>query len=182
MTEIISPQKLDKEGKSAFQRGDYPAAAQAFEAACQAYTAAGDRLNAAEMANNSSVAYLQSGDGEAALRAVEGTEAIFAEAGDLRRQGMAAGNRAAALEALDRLDEALHVYELSADLLEQAGEDQLRAHVMQSLSALQLRTGRRLQALASMQAGLEGVQKPSARQRLLKRLLNIPFDFLNKKK
>ena len=134
------------------------------------------------MANNISVAHLQAGDAKLALEAVEGTPAIFAQEGDFRRQGMALGNMGSALESLDRLDEAADIYQQSADVLEQAGADELRAHVMQSLSSLQLRTGRRLQALATMQSGLEGVEKPSPRQRLLKRLLQIPLDLIHKKK
>ena len=182
MSETVSTKKLVEEAKAAYQKGDYRAAALTFEAARQGYESAGDGLNAAEMANNCSVAYLQAGDAEDALKVLEGSESFFAQAGDLRRQGMAAGNRAAALEALERLEEAAEAYEYSADLLQQAGEDELRSNVMQSLSTLQLRTGKRLQALATMQAGLDGIHKPSPRQRLLKKLLNVPFEMLNKKK
>ena len=182
MTDIISPEKLIKEGKSAYQNGDYLAAAQAFEAAQQGYLSQGDGLNAAEMANNCSVAYLQAGDGQAALKAVEATVAIFAEAGDLRRQGMALGNMASALEAVDRTEEAAEAYLQSASMLEKAGEDQLRANVMHSLSMLQFRSGKQLQALASMQSGLEGVKRPTPKQSLLKKLLRIPMDMLTRNK
>ena len=180
MSDAVSPEKLTKEGKSAYQNGDYQAAAQAFEAAQQAYLSQGDKLTAAELANNCSVAYLQAGDGQAALKAVEGTDAIFAEAGDLRRQGMALGNLASALEAIDRTEEAVEAYLQSASVLEQAGEDQLRANVMHSLSMLQFRSGKQLQALASMQSGLEGVKRPSPKQSLLKKLINIPVDMLTR--
>jgi tetratricopeptide (TPR) repeat protein len=182
MAEATSPQNLAKEGKSAYQRRDYPAAASAFEAARLGYQTMGDELNAAEMANNCSVAYLQAGDGQAALDAVEGSETIFAQAGDLRRQGMALGNRGAALEALERSEEAIVVYQQAAEILQQAGEDQLRAQVMQSLSMLQLQMGRQLQALASMQNGIEGVERPNASQKMLKKLLNIPFNIATGKK
>jgi len=182
MSELVSPEKLAKEGKTAYQNGDYLAAAQAFEVAQQSYASLGDRLNAAEMSNNSSVAYLQAGEGEAALKAVEGSPEIFAEAGDLRRQGMALGNLASALEALDRSEEALAAYQQSASILEQAGEDQLRANVMHSLSMLQFRLGKQLQALASMHNGLEGVKHPSPRQSLLKKLVAIPVNMLTKTK
>jgi tetratricopeptide (TPR) repeat protein len=180
MSEIISPAKLSEEGKSAYQRGDYLTAAETFQKAVQAYQAAHDELNTAEAANNCSVAYLQAGEAEASLNVVEGTPAIFAAAGDLRRQGMALGNYAAALEALERLEEAAEAYLQSADALEQAGEDQLRTHAMQSLSALQFRMGRQLQALASMKSGLDSVKRPTPKQRLLKQLLAIPFQMINK--
>ena len=182
MSDAVYPVKLTKEGKSAYQNGDYLAAAQAFEAAQQGYLSQGDKLNAAELANNCSVAYLQAGEGQAALKAVEGTAEIFAEAGDLRRQGMALGNLASALEAVDRTEEAAEAYLQSAGVLEKAGEDQLRANVMHSLSMLQFRSGKQLQALASMQSGLEGVKRPSPKQNVLKKLLSIPVDMLTRNK
>jgi tetratricopeptide (TPR) repeat protein len=128
------------------------------------------------------VAYLQSSDGEAALRAVQGSEVVFAEAGDLRRQGMALANLGAALQAVERNEEALEAYEQSARVLEQAGEDQLRVQVMQSVSMLQLNMGRQLQALASMQAGLEGVRRPTPKQSMLKKLLQIPIEMVTRRK
>jgi tetratricopeptide (TPR) repeat protein len=182
MTEAISAEKLAKDGKSAYQRGEYLEAAKTFEAARQAYTTMEDKLDAAEMANNASVAYLKAGEAEAALAVVEGTAEIFAEANDLRRHGMALGNQAAALEALEKDEEAMAFYEQSAELLSQAGEDQLRASVMQSLSMLQFQKGRQLQALVTMQAGLEGVKRPNPKQSLLKKLLNIPINMTTRNK
>lgn len=180
MDEALNPKQLSKEGQSAYKRGDHLAAARAFEAASQAYMAVQDSLNAAEMANNSSVAFLQAGDAQAALQIVEGTPEVFRLAGDIRRQAMAIGNQAAALEALNHLEEAIEAYQQSADLLKQAGEDQLRLNVMQSLSALQLRTGRQLEALASMKVGLDSAEKLSGKQRLIRKLLNIPFQMMDK--
>jgi tetratricopeptide (TPR) repeat protein len=162
MSEATSPKKLAEDGKSAYKRGDY--------------------LAAAQMKNNCSVAYLQAGEGEAALNAVEGTAEIFEAAGDLRRQGMAIGNLGAALEAVEHLDEAIEAYQKSAEILAQAGEDQLRANVMHSLSMLQFRQGKQLQALATMQDGLEGVEHPSPKQTVLKKMLRIPFEMFTKNK
>lgn len=176
----IKPDQLLNEGNNAYRRGDYLASARAFEAACESYHTLGESVRAAEAANNASVAYLQAGDEQASLRVVEGTPQLFADAGDLRRQGMALGNLAAALEANRRLEEAVELYQQSADVLKQAGEDQLRANVMQSLSALQLRTGRQLEALATMSAGLEDVKHPNPKQSILKRLLRIPFRMLDR--
>jgi tetratricopeptide (TPR) repeat protein len=180
--EITDAEKLCKEGKAEYKKGNFLAAAKAFTAAQSGYETADQMLMAAEMANNASVAYLQAGEAEAAFKAVEGTGEIFKQHGSLSCQGMAAGNRAAALEALDRLDEAVHDYEISIDLLKKAGEDDLLASVSQSLSALQLRMGRQLEAVATIQSGLEGIKKPSPSQRMLKRLIKVPFELLNKKR
>jgi tetratricopeptide (TPR) repeat protein len=180
MNEAITPKKLANEGKDAYRKGDFLAAAQSYEAAALSYTASDDDLAAAEMLNNSCVAYLQAGNAQAAMRVVDETAATFARARDLGRQGMALGNLGAALEALNRPDEALDVYWQSSELLKQAGEFELRANVMQSISSLQLRTGKQLQALATMQAGLDGITHPNPKQRILKKLLQVPSKFLNK--
>ncbi len=172
---------LSEEGKRAYEQGEYTRALDLFLQAQAVFQRTGDVLMAAEMANNASVAALQADDPDAALQHARPTIALFEQAGDARRAGMAWGNAAAALEALGRLDEALDAYAHAADLLKQANEPDLRLHVMQSISALQLRTGRQLEALASMQAGLDGIAHPSPKQRLLKRLLKVPFEWLNKR-
>ncbi len=180
MSQTLNPKQLEKEAKSAYQKGDYLRAAYAYEAAAQGYKDAGDNLTYAEMRNNACVAYVQGGDGQAAIQAVEGTPEIFATTGDVKRQALAYGNWGAALEELDRLDEAEEAYVQSADLLKQVGEAQLRANVMQSLSALQLKMGRQLEALATMQAGVDGIPHPNLKQRALKELLQMPYKFMNK--
>ena len=182
MAEAVTVEKLAKQGKSAYQRGEYLDAAKIFEAARQAHLASGDVLNAGEMANNASVSYLQADNANEALRAVEGIAPLYAQSGDLRREGMTLGNMAAALDALGRDEEAAEVYLQAANILGQAGEDQLRTNVMQSLSMLQFRNGRQLQALASFKDGLDGVQKPTPKQIFLKKLLRIPFDMIAPKK
>jgi tetratricopeptide (TPR) repeat protein len=173
MPDILTPQQLSEEGAQAFQKGRYDAAAQAFAAAAEGYSAAGKALDSAEMKNNQSVALLKAGDARGALDAAAGTESIFQAAGDIRRQGFAAGNEAAALEALGRLDEAAKKYQQSADLLEEAGEDQMRAAVMESLSVLQLKQGKALDAAISMQSGVSGVKKPTLKQRIAKTLIRF---------
>jgi len=180
MNEVLNPQQITKEAQSAYKAGDYVAAAQSFEAARQGYLSANDLVMAAEMANNVSVALLQAGDAQRALEAVEGTDIVFKEAGERKRQAMALGNRAAALEALKRSEEAEQAYWQSAEILKDLDEKDLRLSVMQSISALQLRTGKQFQAVATMHSGMENLEKPTPKQRFLKRLLSIPMNLLNK--
>lgn len=178
MSEILSPAQLDKEGKSAFQKGNYQEAARIFQAATEAYLARNDELSAAESSNNRGVALLQAGDAQGALQAVEGTDLTFSTAGDGRRQAIALGNQGAALEGLKRYDEAIVAYERASELFQQMGEHDLRAPLLQSLATLQFRTGKQLQGMASMQAGLGELKQPSIHQSLLKKLLRVPFKFL----
>jgi tetratricopeptide (TPR) repeat protein len=174
------PEQLAKEGQRAYTRKEFRKAAQAFHAAASLYAEIGNNLAAAEQLNNASVAYLQSGDPSLALRTAAGTEETFAAADDIQRQAISLGNQAAALEALGELEDSVSLYEKSAELLKQCGDNELRVSVMQSLSAVQLRLGRQLEALASMQAGLENIPNPSIKQRLVKKILRAPLDFLGR--
>jgi tetratricopeptide (TPR) repeat protein len=180
LTEALTPEELAATGRDAFERGEFAAAANAFQAAADGYSLAEDPLNAAEMKNNCSVARLQGGDAPGALAAVRGTAEVFAEEEAMREQALALGNEAAALQALGKPEEAETLYRQSADLLAETGEDELRASVLRSISELQLKQGRHLEAVASMHAGLEGLEKPKPRQRLVRKLLEMPFKFLNR--
>lgn len=180
MTPALKAQELVKEGDSAYKKGDYINSAKTYRAAAEAYRVSGDELLAAKMLNNCSVTYLQAGDAQRALEVVEGTSEIFESLGDLHHQAMAIGNRAAALEELERFDEAEQLYLKSAKILQEIGEYNDRLHVLQSLSAMQLRMGRRLEAYASMYAAVNTIEHPNPRQRLLKTLMEIPFKIFNK--
>lgn len=181
MAEPLRPQDLAAEAATAYKAARYAEAALLFTQAARSYSSSGQALDSAEARNNASVAYLQSGDAAAALQSAEGTDPIFASAKDMCRQGMALGNQAAALEALARLDEALERYTACAGLLKQAGETEMRAMVLKNISSLQIRTGNQLQALASMNAALEDQKHLSLREKILKKLLRVPFEMLNRR-
>jgi len=100
MGEAITIEQLKKEAERAYQSKDYLAAALAFNAAADGSSTLGDGIQAAEMHNNASVAYLQADQPEKALESALDTNQVFAEVGDSRRQAIALGNQAAAYEAL----------------------------------------------------------------------------------
>ncbi len=156
-----------------YQEGDYKNAAHLFGEVASFYQALGNDLDAAEMMNNQSVALLQDGDAQGSFDAAHGTAQVFFANGDFRRQGMALGNEASALTALGRMDDAAENYRLAAEALESAGEDQLRASVMQALAGIQLRKGKILEALLSMQLGLAGLKQPTVKQKILRGLLRL---------
>jgi tetratricopeptide (TPR) repeat protein len=176
--EIINPQQLADEGQAEYNKGEYLSAARLYKAAADGYLSAGDGLLAAEMANNSSVAFLKGGNAESAMEAVRDTDRVFAEKGDTLRQAMALGNQAAAWEGLKQLDNAVIAYGQSADLLKQLGESELRAYVLQAISSIQLRRGQYLEAYGTMGEGVMGLDKPNFKQKLLQSLMQLPFKFL----
>lgn len=178
----LSPDKYAEAGNRAYREGDYQVAIDAFAEAESGYSESGDVLLAAEMANNRSVVLLKAGRPQDALEASRGTDSVFAASGDTKRQAMAIGNQAAAMEALNQPGHALEAYQHCAELLAEIDEHELRVPVMQSISALQMRSGRHLEAVATMQEGLDKLEKPNLRQRILKKLLGIPMKLLSRDK
>lgn len=169
------PLRLSEQGKEEYAQGNHAAAADFFAQAAQAYADAQDELNAAEMKNNQSVALLQAGRAKEAFDATDGTEAVFQKAGDMKRQGIAVANRAAALEGLKKVDEALAEYERAASLLEQAGEGDMHSLIRKAAANLNLKRGRITAAQMDVYDSLRLVEKPNFTQRILKFLRRIGF-------
>lgn len=178
MTTSPNLDRITKDAQAAYQAKNFIMAAELYQKAAAFYEQAGDRLAAAEMANNRSVTLLIGGDARAALVAAEGSDRLFAEAGDTKRQAIALGNLAAALEALGELDKAITTYQNCADLLEQVGEKELRACVLKTLSALNLRTGKLLESIAAMRAAMESEPKQSLIEKFIKKLLRVTFQMI----
>ncbi len=164
---------LAEQGKKEYEKGAFLAAAKLFAQAARAYEQANDPLNAAEMKNNQSVAFLQGGKASDALKATEGTEEIFANAGDLKRQGISVSNRAASLEGMKQWREALAEYDRAASLFEQAGEGDMHSIVRKASANIHLKFGRVDSTGMDIYDSLRLVEKPTLTQRIMKFLMRI---------
>lgn len=163
---------------TAYKKGQWSLAAERFEEARTAFDNEGDRLKSSEMANNLCVVFLQDNHSEEALRAVEGTWDIFLIHGEELRAAQAYGNLASAREACGDLAGAEEAYQHAAELMEKARDEEARAQTLAALSRLQLKRGQPLQAVASMQSGLEGHSRLSFGRRFLRKILRLPLRFL----
>ncbi len=172
------PQEL--EGNEFYAEKKYSLAAAAFSQAAQDYSNQGKILQTAEMRNNQCVSHLLAKNPRQALNAVTGTAVIFAERGDKLKQGMAIANEATALKDLGDNIQAIEMFLLAASLFDDINEPELHLQTMQSISALKLKNRNLPGALFSMLEGLEGLEKPSLRQKFLLRLLRIPQNMLEK--
>ena len=166
---------LAEKSKQEYELGNYLVAADLFSQAAQAYASMQDELNAAEMKNNQSVALLQGGKAKEALQATEGTEDIFQQAGDIKSQGIAVSNRAAALEALKKWNEALAEYDRAATLFEQVGEGDMHSMVRKTAANLHLKRGHITDSQMDVYDSLRLVEKPTLTQRIMKFFMRIGF-------
>jgi len=164
----LEPHQLDAKGKQAFAQKNFIEAAEYFRQAAEGYTLGRAGLQAAESKNNLSVALLQAGKAKEALEATLDTDKVFAGANDVKRQAMAIGNQAAALEGLHRYDEAIEKYELSADLFGTVNEGDLRAMVMKSAAALKLKTGKITESAFKMMGSIDVKKNPTFFERIMK--------------
>lgn len=171
---------LVEEGKSLYQAKKYLKAAESFSQASEVYDTEDKSLLAAEMRNNQCVSLLMAKKPNQALDAVQGTSTIFIEAGQMKEAGMALANEATALKDLGEKESALEAFTKAGEIFLSLDEDELYMQTVQSISSLKFQSRNLTGAVFSMQKGLEGVEKPTWRQKLLKRLIKIPDNLLNK--
>ncbi len=164
---------LAEQAKQEYEQGRYAAAAGLFSQAAQAYRDAQDELNAAEMKNNESVAFLKAGKAKDAFQATDGTETVFEKAGDLKRQGIAVANRAAALEALKKLSEAMDEYNRAADIFEKAGEGDMHSMVRKATAEIFMKRGYIGNSQMDVLDSIRLAEKPTFAQRLLKFMMRL---------
>jgi tetratricopeptide (TPR) repeat protein len=169
----MDAKSLAEQATQEYAKGEFVAAAGLFSQAAQVYSNVQDELNAAEMKNNQSVALLKAGKAKDALHATDGTENIFQKAGDLKRQGIAVANRAAALEGLKQLNEAVVEYNRAADIFEQAGEGDMHSMVRKATAEIFLKRGYIGNSQMDILDSIRLAEKPTFAQRLLKFLMRM---------
>lgn len=175
-----SPEKLSREALDAYRLGAYEDAVLGFTAAKREFLDRSDEINAAEAANNLSVVLLKMDQAHEALEAVQGTPEIFRHAGNQQLEAMALGNLAAALEATGEVKQAEECYLQALECLGESDDQETRSYILQALSRLQLRGGKPFDALTSMQGALDSRPRLSLRDRLLRRLFNLPARLLGR--
>ena len=167
------PAQLADKGKQAFANKRFDDAAEYFRQAAEGFSLGRAGLLAAEMRNNMSVALLQAGKPAEALEAALDTDRIFEGAQDVKRQAMAVGNQAAALEGLHRYDEAIEKYERSAELFALVNDGDMRSLVMKSAAALKMKTGKITESAFKMMGAVDVKENPTLIERIMKFLMRF---------
>ena len=175
-----SPSQLKDQGLAYYQKDQLAEAADCFAQAASAYDAQAEPLSAAEARNDLAVVRLAQQDWAGALAAVEGTPQVFAAAGDRLRQAQAIANLANAHEGAGHVDQAGDCYEQAIEMFTELGETETRAACWKALSGIQVKQDKKLQAIASMQAGLKLSPKLSAREKTLKGLLDQAIKLMSR--
>ncbi len=167
------PADISQQALGAYRKGELDRAIQLLQRARREFAEQDRQMEAAEAANNLSVALLLTKQPQAALEAVEGTPELFDGLGEEERAAKAYGNLAAALEAVGDLSAAEGAYREAAERFDRLGDRESRTHTLKALSQLQLRDRRPYEAAATFQAGLEGDRPSGIRARLARTVLKL---------
>jgi tetratricopeptide (TPR) repeat protein len=171
MSERGSAEGLKEEGLRLFEEGLYEEAAERFGQAQELFAAEGDGVEAAEMLNNLGVVYRLTQQWDQAQMALEEAKAAFARLGDRNREAQVLGNLGALLAGQgDRL-RAQEYLRRAAEVFEELEDMQRQGEALVSLGEQMWKAGDRQGGLATYQAGLLLLEKPSAQQRLARGLL-----------
>jgi tetratricopeptide (TPR) repeat protein len=105
---------------------------------------------------------------------------MFRALGDRMREAQAVANLAAAHDGAGHVEQAAELYEQAIDLFGALSEKENRAACFKKLSALQIKRGQQLQALASMRSGLNLSSELSVKEKTLKTMLDKAMKMIGK--
>ncbi len=166
---------LSQTGMKHFNKKQYTLAADFFSKAVDLAHSEQLDLDEAEQKNNLSVALLFAGNARQAYEAAAGTDQVFQAHNDIKRQAMALGNAAQALEELKKYPEALKLYGQATDLLKGQNEGETRSMLLHRKANLQAKTGEAFQGAATLSAAIDEKPRPDLKEKILQKAFNKIF-------
>ena len=182
MENTASAQELKAEGLRLFQEGLFEEAAATFRQAQEMFAGDGDEVEAAEMVNNLGVIHRMQGRWDEAIASLEEARTAFVRLGDRDREAQTLGNLGGLYANRGERDKAQECLRQAADIFAELGDAQRQGETLQALGVQMWKTGDRRGALAAYEAGLHTMQKPTAGQKTLRRLLGLRTRLLGGRK
>jgi len=173
MDEMTSAQEIKQEGLRLFQEGLYPEAAERFEQARQMFESEGDVVEAAEMLNNLGIVYRMRREWAKAIDALEQAQSAFAQLSDRSREAQVLGNLGGLYASQGQREKARMSLREAAGIFADLGDEQREGETLLALGVQQWKAGDRQAGLATYQAGLKTLERPSAGQKALRGLLDL---------
>ncbi len=161
-----------------YQKSKYLDAAKCFAQARDTYRAEGDRAMSAEMQNNLGVVYRAQKNYPLALQTIETALVELREINDTPRIAQALGNLGSVLLEMNQLDRAAQVLNESLELFDLQKDKARRSEILRLLGEVRLKQGKFVEGMMDYEAGLREVEKPSAQQQWLKKLLEKPLKMM----
>jgi tetratricopeptide (TPR) repeat protein len=173
MAETKTAQEIKEEGMRLFHEGLYDEAAAKFERAREMFAAEGDETEEAETTNNLGVVYRKQDKWDEAIAALEKAKANFAKLGDRNREAQTLGNLGGLYADKNERDKAKECLREAADAFAELGDKEHQGETLLALGVQLWKTGDRSDGLATYEAGLQVLPKPTVRQKTVRNLLRM---------
>ncbi len=168
-------QSLSQTGMKHFQKKDYSLSADFFSRAADLAHAEHQDVDEAEQRNNLSVAMLFAGNAQQAYEAALGTDQVFLAHKDIKRQAMALGNTAQALEELKDFPRALEFYDQAIDVLKGENQGEIRSMLLKRKAMLQAKTKDIYQGVATFDTSLDERPNRGIKEKFLQKAFDKLF-------
>lgn len=163
-------EELKEQGIRLFRERDYEAASRLFLQAADEYKTENRPDMAAEMKTNIGLVHRSLGEYQQALDVMQEALVTFQESEDALRCAQVLGNMGGVYVALGDKEQAYNCYRQAADIFDELGEKKLYGETMLAIGDLQMRDGKLMDGATTYRSGLEFLEKPSARQKVLRGL------------
>jgi tetratricopeptide (TPR) repeat protein len=173
MGDAASAQELKEEGLRLFHEGLYEEALVKFRQAQEGFAAEGNEIDAAEMVNNRGIIHRMQGQWEEAIAALEEARETFVRMDDRSREAQALGNLGGLYASKGERDKSAECLRQAADIFAELGDGQRLGEALQSLGVQMWKTGDHSGGLATYEAGLHSLEKPTVSQKTLRGLLGL---------
>jgi tetratricopeptide (TPR) repeat protein len=173
MAENKRAQEVKEEGMRLFHEGLYDEAAAKFELAREMFAAEGDEIEEAETVNNLGVVYRRQDKWDEAIAALEEAKATFAKLGDRNREAQALGNLGGLYADKNERDKAKECLREASDAFAELDDREHQGETLLALGVQLWKTGDRSGGLATYEAGLQVLPKPTVRQKTMRNLLRM---------
>jgi tetratricopeptide (TPR) repeat protein len=166
-------QEVKEEGMRLFHEGLYDEATAKFEQAREMFAASGDEIEKAETVNNLGVVYRKQDKWDEAIAALEEARATFVKLGDHNREAQTLGNLGGLYADKNERDTAKECLRQAADAFAELGDKEHQGETLLALGVQLWKTGDRSGGLATYEAGLQVLPKPTVRQKTVRNLLRM---------
>jgi tetratricopeptide (TPR) repeat protein len=130
-------------------------------------------LEVGEMLNNIGIIRRKQGRWDEAVESLEESLRIFVRREDKAREAQARGNLASVYASLKRREDAEEAWSAAAAAFQDLGDRQKQGDTLMALGVSMFKSGRRQEGLATYQAGMALIEKPTLLQRIYRFLLML---------
>jgi len=173
-------ESLKEEGIELFRFGEYEEAAIRFDGAHALYVELDNVKGQGEMLNNLGAIHTQEGRWDQAVEAFNSARVVFESLGDKDGQAQTLGNLGTMHRHQGNKEVAVEHLKQAVNLFHETGEREKQAATLTVISRIRLGQARWFEALHFYDLSLACVEPPGLKERILRRLIQIPLNMLTR--